>query len=95
MKSAYMAALVAALALGGAAPLVGQAQGCDAACLEEIAREYRAAYRAHDRSLAPFTEEVRFTENNIEMPFPDGTWDTVRQALEVLPVDVVIRVDLP
>ncbi len=25
----------------------------------------------------------------------DGTWDRVRQALEPLPVDVVIRVDLP
>ncbi len=25
----------------------------------------------------------------------DGTWDRVRQALETLPVDVVIRVDLP
>ncbi len=25
----------------------------------------------------------------------DGTWDRVRQALETLPIDVVIRVDLP
>ncbi len=25
----------------------------------------------------------------------DGTWDRVRQALDRLPVDVVIRVDLP
>ena len=25
----------------------------------------------------------------------DGTWDRVRQALETLPVDVMIRVDLP
>ena len=25
----------------------------------------------------------------------DGTWDRIRQALETLPVDVVIRIDLP
>ncbi len=25
----------------------------------------------------------------------DGTWDRIKQALETLPVDVVIRVDLP
>jgi hypothetical protein len=26
---------------------------------------------------APFAAKVRFTENNVEMPLPDGTWDTV------------------
>jgi hypothetical protein len=52
---------------------------CDAACLEEIGDSYRAAYLAHDASLAPFAEHVRYTENNIEMPFPDGTWDTVTE----------------
>jgi hypothetical protein len=65
------------MVLGGAAPLAGQSANCDAACLERIARDYRSAYRAHDRSLAPFAGTVRYTENNIEMPFPDGTWDTV------------------
>ncbi|OYX66090.1 MAG: hypothetical protein B7Y88_06210 [Sphingomonadales bacterium 32-64-17] len=61
-----------------AAPVSAQSDAaCDAACLEQIAREYRAAYRAHDRSAAPFAENVRYTENNVEMPFPDGTWDTV------------------
>ncbi|HEU4623756.1 MAG TPA: hypothetical protein VFS52_03270 [Steroidobacteraceae bacterium] len=50
---------------------------CDKACLEKIADQYRAAYVKHDRSLAPFARKVRFTENNVEMEFPDGTWDTV------------------
>jgi len=49
------------------------------AFLEAIADRYRAAYLAHDPSLAPFAGEVRFTENNVEMPFPDGTWDTVTE----------------
>jgi hypothetical protein len=68
----------AALALG-AGGLTAEAADCDAACLEGIAAQYRAAYLAHDRRLAPFGSAVRYTENNVEMPFPDGTWDTVTQ----------------
>lgn len=77
MKPLHIALACMALTLGGAAPLTAQSAGCDAACLETIAREYRAAYRAHDPALAQFAKTVRFTENNVEMPFPDGTWDTV------------------
>jgi hypothetical protein len=53
------------------------AQRCDKACLERIAGEYRAAWRAHDPKLAPFAKRVRFVENNVEMQFPDGSWDTI------------------
>lgn len=53
------------------------ARACDKACLEHIGDEYRAAYVKHDRTLAPFAHKVRFTENNVEMEFPDGSWDTV------------------
>jgi hypothetical protein len=53
------------------------AAGCDKACLERIGDQYRAAYVRHDPSLAPFAKKVRFTENNVEMPFPEGSWDTV------------------
>ena len=45
--------------------------------LEQIGAAYRAAYLAHEPGLAPFDPKVRFTENNVEMPLPDGTWDTV------------------
>lgn len=71
--------LTATLALSAMSPLAAQQTECDAACLERIADQYRAAYVAHDPKLAPFAEQVRFTENNVEMPFPDGTWDTVTQ----------------
>jgi len=47
------------------------------ASLEEIAAQYRAAYFARDPSRAPLAANVRFTENNVEMPFPDASWDTV------------------
>jgi hypothetical protein len=68
-----------ALVLATAGQLPAQAPNCDAVCLERIADRYRAAYLAHDPQLAPFGPNIRFTENNVEMPFPDGTWDTVTQ----------------
>jgi hypothetical protein len=63
-----------------ALPLLAQAApACNKACLEGIADQYRAAYLAHDPSKAPFAARVRFTENNVQMRFPDATWDTVTQ----------------
>src|SRR5690349_19835870 len=79
MKFAKKTAAALALALAGASSGAAQAQDCDAACLERIGGQYRTAYLAHDPKLAPFAERVRYTENNVEMPFPDGTWDTVTQ----------------
>ncbi|MDR2216625.1 MAG: hypothetical protein LBE59_12410 [Nevskiaceae bacterium] len=69
--------LVAGLML--AAGLPAAAASCNKACLEQIAAQYRQAYRARDPSRAPFASKVRFTENNVEMVFPDGSWDTVTQ----------------
>jgi hypothetical protein len=58
-----------------------------ATALERIAAEYRAAYLAHDAQRAPFAARVRYTENNVEMAFPDGTWDTVTEQVgEVLTI---------
>jgi hypothetical protein len=31
----------------------------------------------HDVTLAPFAKQLRFSENNVEMAFPDGSWDTI------------------
>jgi hypothetical protein len=61
------------------APAAHGAPSCDKACLEHTADLYRAAYVKHDVKLAPFARKVRFTENNVEMEFPDGTWDTVTE----------------
>jgi hypothetical protein len=60
-------------------PAAAMAATCDKACLEDIGAHYRSAYLKHDPKLAPFARKVRFTENNVEMPFPDGSWDTVSQ----------------
>lgn len=67
--------LVAAFLFAGPAP--ARAPGCDQACLEQVAAQYRGAYLAHDPGRASFAKTVRFTENNVEMRLPDGTWDTV------------------
>jgi hypothetical protein len=52
-----------------------------ATALEKIGDEYRAAYVAHDPGRAPISPRVRFSENNVEMGFPDATWDTVTEEL--------------
>ena len=74
-----MRAAAALLLVSGALAGEAGAAGCDKACLEGIADQYRAAYLKHDPKLAPFARRVRFTENNVEMRFPDATWDTVTQ----------------
>jgi hypothetical protein len=50
---------------------------CDDACLRQIADQYRAAFVHRDPKQAPFAAHVRFMENNVELPFPDGSWDVV------------------
>src|SRR6185312_11230883 len=52
---------------------------CDPACLEKIGAAYRAAYLQHDRTLAPISPHVRYTENAVSLPFPDGSWDVVTE----------------
>jgi hypothetical protein len=62
---------------------VGAAYGadCNKACLEQVAAQYHAAWLKHDVKLAPFAKGVRFVENNVEMTLPDGSWDTVSEAV--------------
>jgi hypothetical protein len=64
-------------------PLTAQAQSidCDKACLETIANNYRAAYVAHNPKALPLADKVRFSENFVDMPFPDATWDTITKEL--------------
>jgi len=49
--------------------------------LHAIADLYRSAYAARDPSLAPISPSVRFSENNVALPFPDGTWDSISEEL--------------
>lgn len=69
--------LMALAAILAAGPAGAERMACGKTCLERIAAQYRAAYLAHDPARAPFAARPRFTENNVEMHLPDGTWDTV------------------
>jgi hypothetical protein len=72
--------VVVAAMIAGLGALPGQAQqACDPACLEAVAQQYRSAYFARNPAAAPVAPDVRFTENNVEMRFPDASWDTVTQ----------------
>ncbi len=51
--------------------------GCDRACLTGLAEKYLAAMLAHDPSKVPLAKNVRYSENNVELPLPDGLWRTV------------------
>ncbi len=72
-----------------AAPAMAQSYGevsalprgdCDRACLESAAKSYVAALAAKDPSKAPFSDDIKFTENSVEMPIGKGLWATVSAA---------------
>ena len=81
LRGGLLAALTAV-----AAPVAAQAPGqpsavidfgCDRDCLIGFSRSYVDALEHRDPTRVALARNVRFTENNVEMPFPDGTWDTV------------------
>ena len=76
--------LLAGTVIACAAATPAAAKSCDRICLEALADQYRKAFVAHDPKAIPVAANVRFVENNVEMPFPDGTWDSVTR--EVGPV---------
>jgi hypothetical protein len=78
-KSASAIGLAVAVGLIGFVSDASAASKCDKKCLEGIADQYRAAYLKHDPKLAPISKKVRFSENNVEMQFPDASWDTVTE----------------
>jgi len=50
---------------------------CDRACLNQVVKDYLAAMKTHDPSNIPMSPEVRYTENGVDLPLPDGLWRTV------------------
>src|SRR5450631_3644328 len=56
-----------------------QAKGgsaCDRACLTGIVDQYLAAMVAHDSKKAPFSTNIKYTENAAKLPLTDGLWFT-------------------
>ena len=71
------ATLALAAAQGAVAkPAAPKANDCDRACLEGFVGQYMAAVAAHDPSKLPHAADVKYTENNVEMPIGEGLWET-------------------
>ncbi len=49
---------------------------CDQACLESFADQYIDAMVAHDPSSVPLAEDVKFTENGVQLSVGDALWAT-------------------
>jgi hypothetical protein len=63
---------------------------CDRQCLESFVTAYVSALQAKDPSRAPFADDIRFTENSVEMPIGEGLWGSVSA---VNPADGMIAAD--
>jgi hypothetical protein len=58
-------------------PSAWTAVTCDHACLSQFARDYMAALARRNASMLRVHAQLRFTENNVEMPFGiTGLWAT-------------------
>jgi hypothetical protein len=80
----------ASLALPAAAQAPGRESAwrditCDRDCLIGHTRDYMAALVARNPSLAAFADDVRFTENNVEMPIGEALWGTISGLSSVRP----------
>lgn len=49
---------------------------CDRACLEQMADRYIDALVAHDPAAVPLSENVKFTENGVQLEVGDALWAT-------------------
>ena len=77
----FLLAATTALSIQARAPgerTAWQAVSCDHACLSQWTRDYVAALARRDASSLKAHEDVRFTENNVELPLGEqGLWKTV------------------
>ncbi|MEY4762136.1 MAG: hypothetical protein RLZZ200_1992 [Pseudomonadota bacterium] len=67
---------LAVVAVFCAEPATALASPCDRACLEAIADRYLEALATRDPAKAPLARTVRYAENNVLLPLPDGLWRT-------------------
>ncbi|HUK00909.1 MAG TPA: hypothetical protein VLW26_01370 [Steroidobacteraceae bacterium] len=82
MRTRYSWAVALSAAISGIALIVISAHSdaagsCDRACLQGTAEKYLSALLAHDPSKGPLAHGVRYSENGVELPLPDGLWRTV------------------
>ena len=71
--SAVLCAIVAFALL----PSPAAAQSCDRQCLSGLVTRYIEAVLAHDPSLLPLAEDVRYTEGGAYVPLGEGAWQSL------------------
>src|ERR1700735_2465741 len=47
---------------------------CDRSCLQGLAEQFIAAVLAHDPGKVALAKNVRYSENSVPLPIPDGFW---------------------
>jgi hypothetical protein len=53
--------------------------GCERSCLQGLAEQFIGALIAHDPSKVPLAKGVRYSENSVPLPIPDGFWKNATQ----------------
>jgi hypothetical protein len=53
------------------------AQDCDRDCLRSVTTRYLDAMVRHDATRAPLAENVRFTEDSVELQIDEGLWESI------------------
>lgn len=76
-RTAGFAAAAGFLSLAGCATAPAPSAECDRACLGGMVTDYIDAIVAHDASGLPLADEVRFSENSVDMALGAGTWATI------------------
>jgi hypothetical protein len=59
---------------GAAVPANVGTGNCDRACLQALAEQFIGALVAHDPGKVPLAKNVRYSENSVPLPIPDGFW---------------------
>lgn len=74
ISTALATTLLAALV--GLTPASAAAQDCDRACLADLLTQYIDALVAHDPSVLPLADKVKFTEDSRALQPGEGLWQT-------------------
>jgi len=69
-----LVALAAHAAPGSPLPPNVGTGDCDRTCLQGLAEQFIDALLAHDPGKVPLAKGVRYSENSVPLPIPDGFW---------------------
>jgi hypothetical protein len=84
MRPVRIAIIVAGLAIAGRIVVPIHAStgpiplNCQRACLENVVDQYLRAIVKHDPKLAPFSADIKYTENAQVLQIGDGFWKTAQ-----------------